>query len=151
MGESKRFRTFIRIMFVLSTYNKRITNIKNKYYMDKCIECGEKLKGRLGQKFCSVYCKSSFHYKNNKEALPSTYVKIDTHLKNNRRILKQYNVSGQSQIKKDMLIKEGFDFNYYTHTWSAKNGNEYFFCYEFGFRDLKDGKYSLIMWQDYMK
>jgi hypothetical protein len=119
--------------------------------MGKCIECGEKLTGRVGQKYCSEYCKSSFHYKNNKQKEASTYVKIDNQLKLNRSILKKYNLSGQSQIKKEMLLKEGFDFNYYTHTWTAKNGNLYFFGYEFGFRDLKDGKYMLIMWQDYMK
>ena len=88
--------------------------------MEKCKECGEKLTGRLGQKFCSVYCKSSFHYKNYKKNQPSTYVKIDNQLKHNRRILKSYNVSGQSQIKKSILIKEGFDFNYFTHMESKK-------------------------------
>jgi hypothetical protein len=119
--------------------------------MGKCLECGEILSGRLGQKFCSVYCKSSYHYKNYKEKQPTTYVKIDYQLKHNRRILKSYNISGQSQIKKEKLVAEGFDFKYYTHTWKAKNGNIYHFCYEFGFRDLEDGKYMLIMWQDYMK
>lgn len=119
--------------------------------MAKCIECSGKLSGRIDQKFCSEYCKSSFHYKNNKEKEASTYVKIDTILKQNRRILKKYNQSGQSQIKKDLLLKEGFDFNYFTHYWKAKNGNVYFFCYEFGFRDLKENnKYMLILWQDYM-
>ena len=88
----------------------------------------------------------------NKSFIPKTYVKIDNQLKHNRRILKSYNVSGQSQIKKSILIKEGFDFNYFTHIWTAKNSNIYHFCYEFGFRDLDDnGKYMLIMWQDYMK
>jgi len=119
--------------------------------MEKCKECDVKLTGRLGQKFCSVYCKSAFHYKNYKENKPSTYVKIDSQLKHNRRILKSYNVSGQSQIKKDILLKEGFDFIYFTHIWKAKNGNIYHFCFEFGYRDLNDnGKYMLIMWQDYM-
>ena len=119
--------------------------------MSKCIECGEVLKGREGQKYCSEYCKSSFHYKKNKSKEPSTYVRIDNQLKLNRSILKKYNQSGQSQIKKELLLKEGFDFNLFTNIWKAKNGNVYFFCYEFGFRDLKDnGKYMLIMWQDYM-
>ncbi len=118
--------------------------------MLKCLECGEKLTGREGQKFCSQYCKSSFHYKKNKLKLPSTYVRIDEQLKLNRSILKKYNQSGQSQIRKELLVKEGFDFKYYTNDWKAKNGNIYLFCYEYGFRDLKDGKYTLILWQDYM-
>ena len=123
---------------------------ENQVTVNKCEECGSVLTGRAGQKFCSVYCKSAFHYKASKHKESSIYVKIDTHLKLNRKILKHYNQTGQSQIKEEMLKKEGFDFNYYTHTWTAKNGNVYLFCYEFGFRDLKDGKYMLIMWQDYM-
>lgn len=119
--------------------------------MAKCAECGGKLTGRTDQKFCSEYCKSSFHYQNNKEKDASTYVNVITILKQNRRILKKYNQSGQSQIKKDLLLKEGFDFKYFTNYWKAKNGNVYFFCFEFGYRDLKDNnKYTLIMWQDYM-
>jgi predicted nucleic acid-binding Zn ribbon protein len=126
--------------------------IRGKSEYAKCIECGGKLKGRMGQKFCSESCKSSFHYKNNKEKVGSTYIRIDTVLKQNRRILKKYFVSGQSQIKKEVLLKEGFDFNYFTHSWKAKNGDIYFFCYDFGVCDLKEkNKYELIMWQDYMK
>lgn len=117
---------------------------------NKCGECGKVLTGRAGQKFCSVYCKSAYHYKISKLKESSIYVKIETQLKLNRKILKHYNQTGQSQIKVEMLKEEGFDFDFYTHTWTAKNGNQYFFCYEFGFRDLKDGKYMLIMWQDYM-
>ncbi|MBI2269405.1 MAG: hypothetical protein HYU69_03510 [Bacteroidetes bacterium] len=47
------------------------------------------------------------------------------------------------------MQKEGFDFNYFTHYWKAKNGNVYLFCYGYSYRDLKDnGKYTLITWQD---
>lgn len=119
--------------------------------MSKCIECGDKLTGRSDQKYCSDHCKSSYHYKKNKEKEASIYVKIDEQLKLNRRILKKYNLSGQSQIKKELLVKDGFDFRYNTHNWKAKNGNSYDFCYECGYRNLNDGKYMLIMWQDYMK
>ena len=79
------------------------------------------------------------------------FKKIDVQLKLNRRILKKYTTSGQSQIKKSLLISEGFDNKYFTHYWKAKNGNVYLFCYEYGFRDLKDNqKYMLIIWQEYM-
>lgn len=121
-----------------------------KKQASKCLDCKEPLNGRVDQKFCSPYCKSSYHYKINKEREGNHFKKIDHALKLNRRILKKYNQSGQSQIKKELLLKEGFDFKYFTHYWKAKNGNVYFFCYEYGYRDLKDGKYMLIQWQDYM-
>jgi hypothetical protein len=135
-------RRFIRIVFEY---------IITVFTMAKCLECKKMLEGRNDKKFCSVYCKSAYHYKLNESKEPSTFVRISDQLKVNRRILKKYNASGQSQIKKELLIKEGFDFNYFTHFWKAKNGNVYLFCFEFGFRDLKDGKYMLIVWQDYMK
>lgn len=119
--------------------------------MRKCIECDADLSGRAGQKYCSDNCKSAFHYKNNKQKLPSTYVRIEKQLKQNRSILKKYNLSGQLQIRKDILPKEGFDFKYYTHLWIAENRDVYCFCYEYGFCDLKDGNYKLTMWQDHMK
>lgn len=119
--------------------------------MAKCIDCGETLKGRADQKFCNDYCRAAHHYNKNKDKKAGVFKTIDLHLKLNRRILKRYNQSGQSQIKKDLLLKEGFNFNYFTHYWKAKNGNVYLFCYEFGYRDLKDnGKFMLITWQDYM-
>ena len=119
--------------------------------MSKCLECKKTLEGRSDKIFCSVYCKSAYHYKMNADKEPSTFTRISAQLKANRRILKKYNASGQSQIKKELLSKEGFDSNYFTNYWKAKNGNVYFFCFEFGFRDLKDGKYMLVVWQDYMR
>ncbi len=116
----------------------------------KCLHCAHELQGRVDQKFCNPYCKSAYHYKMNKLKPSSTYVTIDMALKNNRKILKKYNTTGQSQIKKEKLLEQGFNFKYTTHTWTAKNGNTYHFCYEFGYRDLLDGKYMLIVWQDYM-
>ena len=79
--------------------------------MGKCLECNETLKGREGQKYCSEYCKSSYHYKKNKQKESSTYVKIDKNLKLNRSILKKYNISGQSQVKTELLVAEGFDLD----------------------------------------
>ncbi len=120
--------------------------------MAKCIDCNEVLKGRIDQKFCNDYCRASYHYKRNKEKKSGLFKTIDSQLKLNRRILKRYNLAGQAQLKKEVLINEGFDLNYFTHYWKAKNGNVYLFCYEYGYRDLKDNeKLMLITWQDYMK
>jgi hypothetical protein len=121
-----------------------------KKKITKCLECGGVLNGRIDQKFCSPYCKSSYHYELNKENDANFFKKVDVQLKLNRRILKRFTQSGQSQIKKELLVKEGFDFKYFTHYYKAKNGNVYLFSYEYGHRDMKDGKYMLITWQDYM-
>ncbi|MBI4648075.1 MAG: hypothetical protein HY738_16190 [Bacteroidia bacterium] len=118
----------------------------------KCLDCKKPLDGRSDKKFCSVYCKSAYQYKKNKEKEPTMFVFIDKQLKTNRRILKQYNKAGQATTLKSTLHAEGFNPKYFTHYWKAKNGNVYFFCYEFGFRNIKEEeKYMLIKWQDYME
>ena len=52
-----------------------------------------------------------------------------------------------------MLLKEGFNSKYYTHTWKGSNNNLYYFCYEYGYMEkLENGKikYILVSWQKYM-
>ncbi len=119
-----------------------------------CLECNELIKGRTDKKFCSPYCKSSYHYKKNKESENSTFVNIDQTLRRNRQILKSYNKAGKSTVRKETLIKAGFNPNYFTHYWKGKKNNLYLFCYEFGFREIKDNsfqKYILIKWQSFME
>jgi hypothetical protein len=81
------------------------------------------------------------------------YNQIDNQLKQNRRILKNYNKAGKAVIRKDELIKEGFNPKYFTHYWKNKKGDVYLFCYEFGFLERKENgksKYVLVQWQPYM-
>src|SRR5688572_671176 len=122
--------------------------------MKKCIECGEPIEGRIDKKFCNEYCRSSYHGKIKKLNENSIYLRVNNQLKQNRKILKKVFAPGTSQVNAEILHSAGFDKNYYTNTWTAKNGNQYFFCFEFGFRLLqepnKPDKYMLISWQDYM-
>ena len=120
----------------------------------KCPVCGEKLEGRIDKKFCSVHCKSTFHYKLKRENEPSMFENIDSILKHNRRILKEYNKAGKATVRKETLLADGFNPKYFTHYWKAKNGNLYLFCYEFGFMEKTENnktKYVLIQWQKYME
>lgn len=123
--------------------------------MKKCPECGKEVTGRSDKKFCSPYCKSSFHYEQHKQNESSLFQEIDRQLKQNRKILKQYNKAGKSTVKKSALIAEGFNPGYFTHYWKATNGNVYLFCYEYGFMKVKDHKdvekYVLVQYQNYMK
>ena len=119
----------------------------------RCLECNEIIKGRSDKKFCSVYCKSSYHYKKNLENKDSLFVSIDKSLKQNRRILKNYNKAGKSIVRKETLIKEGFNPKIFTHYWKAANKNLYLFCYEYGFMEkIEHGisKYVIVTWQKYM-
>lgn len=39
-------------------------------------------------------------------------------------------------VKRDVLVRAGFDYRYMTHTHTTRNGHTYHFCYEFGYREM---------------
>ena len=120
----------------------------------RCPECNEIITGRSDKIFCTPFCKSSYHYKKNMKNDNNIFIKIDKILKQNRRILKAFNKSGKSTVRKETLLKEGFNPKYFTNYWKAKNNNLYLFCYEFGFMEISENgnsKYVLITWQKYME
>lgn len=121
--------------------------------MKRCPNCNEPITGRTDKKFCSPYCKSSYHYQISKEKESSFFQKIDKQLKLNRRILKVYNKSGKATVRKEKLIGEGFNPKFFTHFWKNGRGDVYLFCYEFGFLGKHENgrsKYILVEWQEYM-
>lgn len=118
-----------------------------------CLDCGKILTGRIDQKFCSPYCKSAYHYDQNKSKGESLFKSIDNQLKLNRRILKNFNKAGKATVRKEILLKEGFNPNHFTHYYKTQSGNVYLFCYEYGFMKKIENertKYVLVQWQDYM-
>lgn len=122
--------------------------------MKTCLECNDPIIGRIDKKFCTVYCKSAFHEKNKKLKEDSTFVRVSKQLKLNRKVLKSVSAPGASQVMCTLLTEKGFDQNFYTHTWTSSTGNLYHFCFEHGFRIIREvnkpDKYMLIFWQDYM-
>ena len=80
----------------------------------KCKNCGKEMTGRIDRKFCSTYCKSTYHYHHNRDNEPTFYKKVDDQLKLNRRILKDYNKSGKSTVRGSVLKEEGFDPKFFT-------------------------------------
>ena len=122
--------------------------------MGQCLYCKEEISGRTDKKYCSPYCKSSYHYQKNKSQPPSFYEKVDKQLKLNRMILKEFNKAGLATVRKEVLTEKGFNPKFFTHYWKNKNNDIYLFCYEFGFLSRKHNnkeKYVLIKWQDYME
>lgn len=122
--------------------------------MNLCPNCGEEVIGRDGKKFCNTYCKSNYHYENNKQKENSFFKTVDKQLKLNRKILKNYNRAGKAVVRAEELSKYGFNPKYFTHYWKNKKGDVYLFCFEYGFFSFIDHngtkKYTLIKWQEYM-
>lgn len=118
-----------------------------------CLNCLQNFTGRADKKFCTDYCKSNFHYLQNKKKESSLFKKIDAQLKLNRRLLKEFNKSGKSTVRAEKIIAAGFSPKYFTHYWKNNGGDVYLFCYEYGFlKKVENGrkKYVLVVWQDYM-
>ena len=121
--------------------------------MKLCPICDAKIIGRADKTFCSLKCKSAYQYAQRKHN-DDLFFKIDKQLKTNRKLLKTYNKAGLATIRKELLLKEGFNPKYFTHYWKTKKGDLYLFCYEYGFLEHHNNgkkKYTLITWQSYME
>ena len=112
-----------------------------------CQECGRELFGRADKRFCSDSCRSAF---NNKASGVSDKLirKINRKLKRNRTVLESLNPEGKTTTHRDRLLKEGFDFDYVTHTYMTKEQKEYRFCYDQGYLMLGNDFVLLVRRED---
>jgi hypothetical protein len=118
-----------------------------------CPACNQIITGRTDKKFCNVYCKSAYHYRKNNSETPAFYFRVEKQLKQNRSLLKSYNKAGKSVVRSEILLKDGFNPNFFTHYWKNAKGDIYLFVYEYGFlKRIENGKekYVLVSWQEYM-
>lgn len=100
----------------------------------KCIECHKPLKGRIDKKFCNDLCRNSYNNKLNSDS--NTYVRnINNLLRRNRRILEELLPASEDMAKhtRQKMLERGFSFKYFTHNYTNKKGNVYYFCYEYGY------------------
>src|SRR5688572_20229186 len=99
-----------------------------------CMFCVKPIRGRSDKKFCDDYCRAAFN--NNLKSACNNYIRnINNALGKNRRILESILPEGEITAKanRDKLIEKGFQFKYRTHQYGAKNGNTYYYCYEYGY------------------
>jgi predicted nucleic acid-binding Zn ribbon protein len=110
---------------------------------NKCPVCGFPIYGKAGKKFCSDACRTK--YNNRKKRQESTAVaNINRILLNNRRILEATMLKGQPELPKSTLEKLGFDFRYHTSTVSSAKGILTYFCYEYSYVELANGRIKLF-------
>jgi hypothetical protein len=110
-----------------------------------CLQCGKKLKGRTDKKFCDDLCRNSYNNRLNSDS--NTYVRNINHiLRKNRRLLEEALSPSEEMVKlpKHRLVDRGFQFKFFTHTYTNKKGNMYYFCYEYGYL-LLEGEWVLVV------
>ena len=115
----------------------------------QCLECGEKIIGRADKKFCSDQCRNIYNNRLNSDV--NNYVRnVNNILRKNRRILAELNPEGKAKVKKEKLLAEGFNFNYYTNTYTTKTGKTYYYCYDQGYLEIENDYFALVLKQDYI-
>ncbi|RZL36372.1 MAG: hypothetical protein EOO96_07150 [Pedobacter sp.] len=108
-----------------------------------CLDCNAVLNGRADKKFCDDQCRTN--YNNRLRTEDNSFLKeVNRILKKNRDILRAKNPEGKTKIKRALLVRKGFDFNYHTHTYATQKGATYIFCYEYGYLPLENEEILLV-------
>ncbi len=108
-----------------------------------CPECGDKIVGRVDQKFCSDGCRNAYNNKMNKDG-KNLIRNINNRLRKNWRILEALNPDPKTKTTKTKLIEKGFDFNYFTSIYTTKAGKVYYFVYDQGYLPIDNDFYALV-------
>ncbi len=96
----------------------------------KCKNCGKPTSGRSDKKFCSASCKND--YNNVIRRKNAFHRSIDRALLKNRNIIIALLDKGQTKIKREALIKKGFNFSVHTEIAHTTKG-AYYFIYDVGY------------------
>lgn len=112
--------------------------------MDRtCLECNEKVVGRIDKKFCSDYCRNTYNNKVNKES-KNLIRNINNRLRKNYKVLSELNKTGKTKVTRNKLYDRGFDFQLFTSIYTTKTGNIYYYVYDQGYLALENEYYLLI-------
>lgn len=115
----------------------------------KCLECKGQVKGRIDKKFCSDQCRTTHFNRLNSDS--TNFIRnINNILRKNRRILAMLNPKGTTKVSKTELLDEGFKFSYFTNTFVTKKGKIYHFCYDYGYLDLGNNTYAIVIRKEYV-
>ena len=109
----------------------------------QCLECGDKIVGRIDKKFCSDGCRNAYNNRVNKDS-KNLIRNTNNRLRKNYRILEALNPNGKTKLSRAKLIERGFDFNYFTSIYTTKVGTVYYFVYDQGYLPLENDYYALV-------
>jgi hypothetical protein len=110
-----------------------------------CHWCEKPLRGRSDKKFCDDTCRNGFN--NHRNIGEYNLVRNINHaLIRNRRILSRLITAQEkvNRISRENLLAQGFQFKYCTHVLSNKNGEPYYFCYDYGYHPMPNDWFLVI-------
>lgn len=108
-----------------------------------CLDCQQPIVGRADKKFCDDACRSD--YNNRIRSRETIYLrKTNNILKRNRDVLKVLNPEGKVKVTVKELQERGFDFDHLTSIYVTKKGDQYRYCYDYGYLFLAYGQVLLV-------
>ena len=108
-----------------------------------CLECNEKIVGRADKKFCSDLCRNAYNNKLNTDS-NNLVRNINNALRKNRRILEEICKDDKAKVSKSTLLREGFDFTFFTSVRNTQKGSTYYFVYEYGYLALENDTFLVV-------
>lgn len=112
--------------------------------MENCLECGEKIIGRSDKKFCNDGCRNAYNNQHNKDS-SNLMRNVNNSLRKNYRVLsEQKYIDGKAKTTRSKLTAEGFIFENFTSLKVYKNGAEYRFLYDIGYKFLEEDWILLV-------
>lgn len=114
----------------------------------KCLDCGDPIHGRIDKKFCNDQCRNSY---NNKEKSGDTNLmrNVNNILRKNRKILAKLNPDDKAKSHKDKMLEAGFNFKYYTNTYTTKDNRVYYYVYDYAYQETGEGWYLIVKKKDW--
>lgn len=109
----------------------------------QCLECGDKIVGRVDKKFCSDGCRNAYNNRVNKDS-KNLIRNTNNRLRKNYRILESLNSEQKTKTSRAKLVEAGFDFNYFTSIYTTKAGAIYYFVYDQGYLALENDYFVLV-------
>lgn len=109
-----------------------------------CLECDEKIIGRVDKKFCSDYCRNAYNNKLNKDST-NLIRNINNRLRKNYRVLDSFSLKdGKTKTTRNKLLDKGFNFDYFTSIYTTQKGTVYYFVYDLGYLPLDNDYYMIV-------
>lgn len=111
-----------------------------------CLQCQKPMgQGRPDRKFCDADCRNTYHNKQKIFESKETK-KIRLALSRNRKILKSILMDESELIvKREKLLKLGFEFEYHTHHRISKvKQYDYTFCFDYGYRTVTPDIFKVV-------
>jgi hypothetical protein len=75
---------------------------------------------------------------------------VHAQLRRNRKILSDFYDEGHKKIHRDALFALGYNFTFFTHLVETQDGYRWYYCFEYGFRNLDNEYLELTSNSNYL-